>query len=143
MLIIGLLLFGGAVAVGVDVVAVNNAAVDVDAFGHIFSTSIAGVFMTGVIAAIVGCLGLMLMVQGAQRRRRLVAEAKAGRAERRDSEEAMAAAHADRREAKVERERVDERQEALDVRDRPADREVAADEPVDRKRHRLLHRSDR
>ena len=131
MLIIGLLLFGAAIAVGADVVAVNDAAVDVDAFGQIFSTSVGIVFLAGAVTALVGCFGLMLMTDGAVHRRRLSAEAKAARAERRDVD--------------VERENIVERQEALDLRERAergTDREIGSDEQVDRRRHRLLHRTD-
>jgi hypothetical protein len=129
MLIIGLLLFGAAIAVGADVVAVNDAAVDVDAFGRIFSTSVGVVFVAGAVAALAGCFGLLLIIDGAARRRSLAAEAKAARAERHEID-------ADRKRADVDR------QEAVDLRDR-GDREIGADEQIDRKRHRLLHRADR
>jgi hypothetical protein len=127
MLIIGVLLFGAAVAVGADVVAVNDGAVDVDAFGQIFSTSIGGVFVAGVVAALAACFGLLLIVDGAARRRSLAAEAKAARAERHDME--------------TDRQRAGDREEAVDLRN-GSDREIGADEQIDRKRHRLLHRAD-
>ena len=129
MLIIGVLLFGAAIAIGADVVAVNDAAVDVDAFGQIFSTSVGVVFVAGVVAALAGCFGLLFIVDGAARRRSLASEAKAARAERQEID-------ADRKQADINR------QEAVDLRDR-GDREIGADERIDRKRHRLLHRADR
>jgi hypothetical protein len=119
MLIIGLILFGAAVAVGIDVAVINDAGVDVDAFGQMFSTTIGGAFVAGIVTAIVGCLGLLMISDGTARRRRLAHEAKAARMDRVE--------HAER--------------ENVDLRDRPVTREVGPDEEMERPRHRLLHRS--
>jgi len=125
MLIIGLILFGAAVAVGLDVAAINNAGVDVEAFGRMFATTLGGAFVAGAVTAIVGCVGVLMITDGAARRRRLAHDAKMARTELAERDERI--------------ERTD--RENVDLRDRPVTREVGADEDIERPRHRLLHRA--
>jgi TRAP-type C4-dicarboxylate transport system permease large subunit len=76
MVLIGFVLLVGAAIVGVDVAASNNFAIDVDAFGQTIATSLAGLFVAGVVTGTVAALGIMLMRDGAARRKRLRREAR-------------------------------------------------------------------
>ena len=75
MLIIGLVLIAAAAAVGIEITAMNNVSIDVDAFNQLYETSIAMVFVAGVVTALAGAVGVMLVRDGLIRRRRLHREA--------------------------------------------------------------------
>jgi uncharacterized membrane protein YciS (DUF1049 family) len=120
MVLIGFVLLVGAAAVGIDIAAQNNVAVDVDAFGQTLSTTLAGLFVAGVVVGLAAALGMMLLRDGVVRRRRLNHEAKQAHEER------------DRLASAVEREqearRIDaansgEPIDSVDLRDHELDRE--------------------
>jgi len=75
MLIIGLVLIAAAAAVGIEITAMNNVSIDVDAFNQLYETSIAMVFVAGAVTALAGAVGVMLVRDGLIRRRRLHREA--------------------------------------------------------------------
>jgi hypothetical protein len=148
MLIIGLILFAAALAVGIDVAAMNDLGIDIDAFGQVYETNTGALFVAGFVTALVACLGLVLISDGLARSVRRRAERRRIKAERDQLAEEAEKARAARVEAEAERDRalVDEPQ--LDLRDQPGERVVtsegvAAEEKVERPRHRLLHRSGR
>ena len=90
MVLIGFVLIAAAAVIGIDITAQNNFAVDIDAFGHILSTTAAGVFVAGVVIGLAAAVGIMMMRDGMVRSRRSRAETKATVAER----DRMAAAYA-------------------------------------------------
>lgn len=72
MVILGLLLLVGAVVLSLAVISSNTGAVETDLWGlTISNTSQALVFATGMITAAVGLLGVMMLLGGARRGRRL------------------------------------------------------------------------
>jgi TRAP-type C4-dicarboxylate transport system permease large subunit len=114
MVLIGFVLIAAAGVVGIDVAAQNHFAIDVDAFGQMFSTSASAVFVAGVVTGLAACVGLMLFRDGFIRTRRARAEARQTRLER----ERMAAAY----EREHGLERAGETRD-LDLRERDLDRE--------------------
>lgn len=77
MLIIGLVIIAAAAAVGIEITAMNNVSIDVDAFNQLYETSIAMVFVAGVVTALAAAVGVMLVRDGlvrSRRRRREAAE---------------------------------------------------------------------
>jgi hypothetical protein len=76
MAIIGFVLLAAAAVFGVEIVAMNDVTIDVDAFNQVYETSIALVFIAGVVAGLVGALGIMLIRDGLARSRRRRLEAK-------------------------------------------------------------------
>jgi flagellar biosynthesis/type III secretory pathway M-ring protein FliF/YscJ len=76
MAIIGFVLLAAAAVFGIEIVAMNDVSIDVDAFNQLYETSIATVFVAGVIAGLAGAIGLMLIRDGLVRRRRLRLEAR-------------------------------------------------------------------
>ena len=147
MWIIGLLLLVAAVAVGIDIAAMNDQSVDLEAFNQVWTSSPAIVFLVGVVTALVGMFGLWLMISGLRRSRIRGRERRAEMAERdrladerRRELAAMAAAGHDDESVSatddVDREPVNGSQrETVDLRD---DQETGH-----RTRHGLLHRSNR
>ena len=71
MVIIGLVLIAAAAAVGIEITAMNNISIDIDAFNQVYATSAAAVFVAGVVTALVGAIGVMLVRDGLVRRRQL------------------------------------------------------------------------
>jgi hypothetical protein len=67
---------------GIEIVAMNDVTIDVDAFNQLYETSIALVFVAGVVTGLVAALGMMLIRDGLARRRRLHVEAKQAEAHR-------------------------------------------------------------
>ena len=118
MFIIGLILLAAAAVVGIDVAAVNSTTVDFEAFGHIFVTNTAVLFVAGVITAFVACLGVFLMTDGAGRTARR-------RAHRREVEAERDRLAAEAEQLHAERDR---RQATLDLRggDEPSTRTSTA-----------------
>jgi hypothetical protein len=119
LLIIGLLLVAAAITVGIDVAALNNYSVDVEAFGQVWTSSPAMVFVAGAVTALVGAIGVALVVDGSRRMR-------ATRSKRSERERL-----ADERQRQLEhqselaggRPTVDERDSAdVDLRDRDRER---------------------
>jgi uncharacterized membrane protein YciS (DUF1049 family) len=123
MWIIGLLLLVAAVVVGIDIAAMNDQQVDLEAFNQVWTSSPAIAFVVGVVTALVGVLGLWLMFTGLRRSRVRGRERRAEMAERdrladerRRELEAMSAAGQDDRTASSteyvdserDRERVDQ-----------------------------------
>jgi uncharacterized membrane protein YciS (DUF1049 family) len=90
MALIGFALIAVAAVIGIDITAQNNFAVDIDAFGHLLSTTAAGVFVAGVVAGLAAAVGIMMFRDGLVRSRRTRAESRATAAER----ERMASAYA-------------------------------------------------
>jgi hypothetical protein len=76
MAIIGFVLVAVAAVFGIEIVAMNNVSVDIDAFNQVYETSVALVFVAGVVAGLAAALGLMLVRDGLARSRRLRIEAK-------------------------------------------------------------------
>ena len=71
MVIIGLVLIAAAAAVGIEITAMNNVSIDIDAFNQIYETSASALFVAGVVTALAGAIGVMLVRDGLVRRRRL------------------------------------------------------------------------
>src|SRR5436305_11814925 len=71
MAIIGFVLLAAAAVFGIEIVAMNNVSIDVDAFNQVYETSIALVFIAGVVTGLAAALGLMLIRDGLARRRRM------------------------------------------------------------------------
>jgi hypothetical protein len=67
--VIGIILFAAAVVVGIDVTWTNHFGVDIEAFGQTYTVSPALMFVGGVVTALVGALGLMLLHDGMERRK--------------------------------------------------------------------------
>ncbi len=82
MWIIGLLLLVAAVVVGIDIAAMNDQQVDLEAFNQVWTSSPAVVFLVGVVTALVGVFGLWLMISGLRRSRIRGRERRAEMAER-------------------------------------------------------------
>jgi hypothetical protein len=150
--VIGIILFAAAVVVGVDVTWMNHFGVDVEAFNQTYTVSPALMFVGGIVTALVGVLGLMLLHDGMERRGVRRRETRAAVAERdqlaaeRDAE--LRTAH-DRREIHSDpaglRPAYDERayaEDGVDLRDRET---VDAADAVDERdtRRGLLHRTHR
>jgi hypothetical protein len=76
MAIIGFVLLAAAAVFGIEIVAMNDVTIDVDAFNQLYETSIALVFVAGVVTGLVAALGMMLIRDGLARRRRLHLEAR-------------------------------------------------------------------
>lgn len=115
MALIGFLLLAAAAIVGIDVAYENmDVGVDVAAFGSTSTTNLGVLFVGGVLTALVACLGIMLLRDGAAISARRRSERKERDAER------------DRLRAEVEERKARERQAQVDLRDRPVEREVGA-----------------
>ena len=69
MVIIGLVIIAAAAAFGIEITAMNNVSIDIDAFNQVYETSAATVFVAGVVTALAAAIGLMLMRDGLIRRR--------------------------------------------------------------------------
>jgi flagellar biosynthesis/type III secretory pathway M-ring protein FliF/YscJ len=69
MVIIGLVLIAAAAAVGIEITAMNNVSIDIDAFNQLYETSAAVVFVAGAVTALAGAIGIMLVRDGLIRRR--------------------------------------------------------------------------
>jgi hypothetical protein len=82
MMVIGLLLFAAAAVVGIDVAATNDLGVDVDVFGRTVATNTGSLVVAGIVVALVGAVGVLLLVDGARRRRMAAQEEREIRAER-------------------------------------------------------------
>lgn len=82
MAIIGFVLLAAAAVLGIEIVAMNDLTIDIDAFNQVYETSISLVFVAGVVTGLVGALGLMLIRDGMVRGRRLRLEAKEAQEER-------------------------------------------------------------
>jgi hypothetical protein len=76
MAIIGFVLLAAAAVFGIEIAAMNDLTIDVDAFNQVYETSIAFLFVAGVITGLAGALGVMLIRDGLARRRRLRLEAR-------------------------------------------------------------------
>ena len=82
MAIIGFVLLAAAAVFGIEIVAMNDVTIDVDAFNQLYETTIALVFVAGVVTGLVAALGVMVIRDGLARRRRLHLEAKQAEAHR-------------------------------------------------------------
>jgi uncharacterized membrane protein YciS (DUF1049 family) len=69
MWIIGLLLLAAAIVVGIDIVAMNDQSVDLEAFNQVWTSSPAVTFVVGVVTALVGVFGLWMLITGMRRSR--------------------------------------------------------------------------
>jgi hypothetical protein len=76
MAIIGFVLLAAAAVFGIEIVAMNDLTIDVEAFNQVYETSLALFFVAAVITGLAAALGLMLIRDGIVRRRRLRLEAK-------------------------------------------------------------------
>src|SRR5204863_6413747 len=52
-----------------DVAVLNVTNVDVEAFGQVYSSNVSAAFVAGVVTAGVGCIGVLMMVDGWRRAR--------------------------------------------------------------------------
>ncbi len=129
MLIIGLLLFAAAIVVGIDVAAMNGTSIDIEAFNHVWASSVAVSFVAGVVTALVGVVGLLLLRDGSVRSRRR-RRARRAEIERRDR---LAAEH--------ERELRERERETIDLRDREAAVTEDGERADEHERHGLFHRA--
>jgi len=77
MAIIGFVILAAAAVFGIGIVAENDFSIDVDAFNQVYETSVALLFVAGVVTGLAGAFGLMLMRDGLARRRRLRLESRA------------------------------------------------------------------
>ena len=119
MVIIGLLLIAAAAAIGIEITAMNNVSIDIDAFNQVYGTTAAGVFVAGVVTALVAAIGVMLVRDGLVRRRRI-------RRERMVEEERHARHVAALEEEHAALHRPDGRERAdtnIDLREQEAERE--------------------
>ena len=82
LLIIGLLLVAAAITVGIDFAVLNNYSVDVETFGQVWTSSPSVAFVAGVVTALVGAIGVALMVDGSRRMRTKRHTTRSRRAER-------------------------------------------------------------
>lgn len=133
MLIIGVVLLVAAVVVGIDVAAQNQVQVDVEAFNHVWTSSPSAAFIAGVVTAIVGVLGVFLMLDGGARSRRKRREGRAVVSER----DHLAA---ERAEELSKQAKLREDQPALDLSDREPKPAAVETEP---ERHGIFHRAHR
>lgn len=69
MVLIGFLLLAAAATVGIDVAMQNDAALNIDAFSQVFSTTPGGLFVAGAVAGIAASLGIIILRDGAVNRR--------------------------------------------------------------------------
>src|SRR5438067_9561761 len=99
MFVIGLLLLAAAIVVGIDIAVMNDTKVDLEAFNQTWTSSPGAAFVVGVITAVVGLVGLWLMINGMRRmrarrreRRAIVEERDRLAAERQREIDAMSAA---------------------------------------------------
>jgi hypothetical protein len=76
MAIIGFLILAAAAVFGIEIVAMNDLSIDVSAFNQVYETSIALLFVAGVVTGLAGALGLMVIRDGLARRHRLRLEAR-------------------------------------------------------------------
>ncbi|HEY2811849.1 MAG TPA: hypothetical protein VGJ03_00150 [Acidimicrobiales bacterium] len=146
MFIIGIVLLAAALTVGIDIAVQNSQQVNLEAFSQVWTSSPSAAFVVGVITALVGVLGVFMMVDGfgrsraRRRERRAIVEERDRLAAERQSEIDAMNAHNDRRDLEHDHDR-----ETVDLRDREP---VAArtDDRGDRVEHRdvdgILHRSD-
>jgi hypothetical protein len=82
MVLIGFVLLAASAAFGIDLVAQNRFNIDIEAFGQVYTTTPSVVLVSGVVTGLVAALGLMMLRDGARRRRFLSHEAKQARATR-------------------------------------------------------------
>ncbi len=101
MVIIGLLLLVAAGAVVIDVAVLNDQSINVDAFGSTFTTEIATVMVAGAIAALVGAVGVLMIVDGMRRRSRRRGEHRTAVHEQDRLSESLAEERAAREEAEA------------------------------------------
>jgi flagellar biosynthesis/type III secretory pathway M-ring protein FliF/YscJ len=114
MALIGLLLIAAAAAVGIDIAAQNQFGIDIEAFNQVIATNASVVFIAGAVAGMAGALGVLLLVDGMARRRRLRAEKNEAIRERDRLASAYEAEHAEDRRSET----VDSTDESLDLRER-------------------------
>ncbi|MEY2434500.1 MAG: hypothetical protein QOC92_4225 [Acidimicrobiaceae bacterium] len=76
MVLMGFVLLAAAGVLGIDLVAQNRVAIDIEAFGQGYATSLAMLFTAGVVTGLVAALALLLLRDGAVRRRRMRLDAK-------------------------------------------------------------------
>jgi ABC-type nickel/cobalt efflux system permease component RcnA len=101
MAIIGLLLLVAAGAVVIDVAVLNDQSINVDAFGSAFTTEVATVMVAGAVAALVGTVGVLMIVDGMRRRSRLRGERRTAMHEQDRLSESLAEERAAREEAET------------------------------------------
>lgn len=78
MVVLGILLLAGAAVLAVATISSNTGAVEMDLWGlSISNVSIGVVFAAGMVTAAVGLLGLMMVLGGARRNRKLRRERRA------------------------------------------------------------------
>jgi flagellar biosynthesis/type III secretory pathway M-ring protein FliF/YscJ len=122
MAIIGFLLLAAAAVFGVELAYENNFSIEIDAFNQVYSSSVAMMFVAGVVTALVGVLGVLLIRDGMIRRRRVRAEAREAEQVRERHIAALEEEHAAHHRAEATapaRETQDGRDgEAIDLRDR-------------------------
>jgi uncharacterized integral membrane protein len=76
MAIIGFILLAAAAVFGIEIVTMNNVTIDVDAFNQLYETSVALVFVAGVVTGLAAALSVMLIRDGMLRRHHKRLEAK-------------------------------------------------------------------
>jgi hypothetical protein len=83
MVLLGFLLLAASAGLAVDIVSENTTSSQVLAFGHTYTVTPGGLFVIGGATAIVGLLGLVVMLRGmaAARRRRAALHQSLGAAE--------------------------------------------------------------
>jgi hypothetical protein len=76
MAIIGLVLLAAAAVFGIELAAMNDYSIEIDAFNQVYSTTASIVFVAGIVTGLATALGLMLLRDGLVRRRRVRLEAR-------------------------------------------------------------------
>lgn len=123
MAIIGLLLVAAAAGFGIELVAMNDYSIEIDAFNQTYGTTASIVFVAGVVTGLVAVLGIMLTRDGLVRRHRLRSEARQAEVDRERHIAALEREHAAGRLADADA--VDH--EHVDLRDRVRDLEPDRD----------------
>ena len=118
--LIGLVLLAAALVVGIDFAMNNSTQVDLEAFNHVWTSNPAAAFVAGVVATLVGVVGLLLLFDGTRRAR---VQSRARRVE-----------YAERDRLAAERRHEIEHGRAIDLRDR-------GDEEAEQPQH-AMHISD-
>jgi hypothetical protein len=118
MAIIGFLILAAAAVFGIEIVAMNDLSIDVSAFNQVYETSVALLFVAGVVTGLAGALGVMVIRDGMVRRHRLRLEAREADQLRERHIAELEEEHA----AMLDRTRA-ERDDSVDLREHELDRE--------------------
>ena len=123
MAIIGLLLLAAAAVFGIELAAMNDYTIEIDAFNQVYSTTAAIVFVAGIVTGLTAVLGIMLLRDGLVRRHQKRSEARRAEAHRERHIAALEEEHA----ASLGADTDGANREHVDLRDRVREREPDRD----------------